>query len=65
MGTQGILGAVQYLLTTSSSSLEEEPIEKNVLDLGMLKEKEMRLFGRVRPLAIQFKGTKDIKSRVK
>lgn len=45
------------------------PIENNVLDFGkvgeMLKEKEMRYFGRVRPLAIQFKGTTNIKSHVK
>lgn len=39
-----------YLLSnSSSSSLEEEPIEKRVLDLGMsgemLKEKEIRLDG--------------------
>lgn len=45
-----------YLLSnSSSSSLEEEPIEKRVLDLGMsgemLKEKEIRLDGRVRPWA--------------
>lgn len=45
-----------YLLSnSSSSSLEEEPTEKTVLDLGMsgemLKEKEIRLAGLVRPRA--------------
>lgn len=52
-GNGGIVGA--YLLQDSSSSLDEEPIEKTVLDLGrigeMLKEKEIRLFGRGRPIA--------------
>lgn len=58
-------GIFFYLLTVSSSSLDEEPIEKTVLDLGskgkMLKEKEMRRLGRGRPFA---GGQKKIKAGV-